>query len=332
MEADAAGGSLFGRERELALIHRFHERGARGPATLVLEGEPGIGKTTLWLAGVEAARQQGRVVLQARPAEAERDLSFSALGDLLEPAAGRLEELSPPRRRALQVALLLSSGETAAPDARAVGLATLDLLRVLAEQGPLVVALDDTQWLDPPSRETLAYALRRLEREPVGLLTARRARAETLALGETERIVIGPLSLGALHEVIRSRASTTLARPTVVRVHETSGGNPFFALELVRALDGRELRPGDPLPVPATLRDVTASRFEPLGPDTREVLLYVAALARPTVEVLTAAAGEDAGSALEAAVAAGLLETDGSAVAFHAPAARLGALRLRASS
>jgi predicted ATPase len=99
MEAAAATGSLFGRGRELAQLHGVLER-ATGLAGFELEGEPGIGKTTLWRAGVEGALERGRVVLQARPAEAERDLSFSGLGDLLEPALGRLEELSPPRRRA----------------------------------------------------------------------------------------------------------------------------------------------------------------------------------------------------------------------------------------
>jgi ATP/maltotriose-dependent transcriptional regulator MalT len=312
----AVAGSLVGRERELAQVQRFLERTATGPAALVLEGEPGIGKTTLWRAGIDAVLEQGRVVCRARPAEAERDLSFSVLGDLLAPVLDRLEALSPPRRRALQVALLLDADEQAAPDARAVGLGMLDLLRLLAEERPLVVALDDTQWLDPPSRKTLAYALRRLEHEPVALLSACRPGAE--ALGEPERVVVGPLSLGALHELLRNRASA-MTRPTLVRIHETSGGNPFFALELARALEGRELRPGDPLPVPATLADLTASRFQRLDPEVREVLLYVAALARPTLEVVTAAVGERAGPALEAAAAAGLVETDGSRLLFAHP-------------
>jgi DNA-binding CsgD family transcriptional regulator len=319
MKSGGATGSLSGRERELKQILRLLERGVTGPAALEFEGEPGIGKTAIWRAGVETALERGRFVLQARPAEAERDLSFSGLGDLLEPAFERIEALSAPRRRALEVALLLASDEHAAPDAGAVGLATVDLLRLLAAEQPLVVAIDDTQWLDAPSRETLAYALRRLDREPVALLTACRPGAEALALGEVDRIVVGPLSVGPLHELIRRRMSTTMTRPTLVRVHETSGGNPFFALELVRALEDRELRPGEPLPVPATLNDLTASRFERLGPETREVLLYVAALARPTREVVTAAAGEDAASALAAAVAAGVVEADGSRLRFTHP-------------
>ena len=104
-----------------------------------------------------------------------------------------------------------------------------------------------------------------------------------------------------------------------MRVHETSGGNPFFALELVSALAGRELRPGEPLPVPATLTALTASRFEHLDPQARDVLLYVAALAHPTRQTVTVAAGEHAGAALEAAEAAGLVEAAGARLRFTHP-------------
>ena len=319
MASGATSKRLVGREPELAAIDTLLEQAQERPAALVLEGEPGIGKSTLWQAGIDRAGALGYRVLHARPAEAERELSFSGLGDLLAPALERLEALSPPRRRALEVALLLASDDRAAPDARAVGLATLDLLRLLAEDGPLVVAVDDTQWLDPPSRETLAYALRRLEREPVALLTACRPGADVLALGTLERVVVGPLSVGALRQLLRTRLDTSLSRPTLVRVHETSGGNAFFALELVNALEGRELRPGEPLPVPATLARLTADRFERLAPETRDVLLYVAALARPTLEVVAAAAGDGATRALEEAAAAGVLEADRSRLRFTHP-------------
>ena len=318
MNTAAAAESLFGRERELARIHRFFQRAATAPATLVLEGEPGIGKTTLWRAGVEAAQEQGRLVLQARPAEAERDLSFSGLGDLLEPALERLDALPAPRRRALRVALLLDAGKDA-PDPRAVGLATLDLLRLLVEDGPLVLAVDDTQWLDPPSREVLAYALRRLDSEPVAFLAARRPGADSDALGSRERVVVGPLSVGALQEVIRARVGSAVSRPTLIRVHETSGGNPYFALELVRALEGRDLRPGEPLPVPESLADLTAARFGPLGPEAQEVLLYVAALGRPTFDVVISAAGEHAAPALQSAADSGVIEAEGSRLRFTHP-------------
>jgi AAA ATPase domain len=191
METRAApSGSLFGRERELARIHGLLDATATGPAGLMLEGAPGIGKTTIWRAGVAAALERGRFVLQARPAQAECDLSFSGLGDLLQPALEHLGTLAPPRRRALEAALFLASHET--PDARVLGLATIDLLHLLAEERPVMVAIDDTQWLDRPSRDTLAYAFRRFQREPVALLSTRRPGGGSDALGDPELVSVGP--------------------------------------------------------------------------------------------------------------------------------------------
>jgi DNA-binding CsgD family transcriptional regulator len=319
MDPTASAGSLLGRERELAQIHELLETARTGPAALVLEGEPGIGKTTLWHAGTAAAREQGWVVVEARPTEAERDLSFSGLLDLLAPALVHLEALSPPRRRALEAALLLAADGPTAPEPRAVGLATLDVLRRLAKDGPLLVAVDDVHWLDSPSHQALAYAVRRLKREPVALLTAHRTGQEERSLGEPARVALRPLTIAALHELILARTGSATSRPTLVRIHETSGGNPFFALELVRALAGRELLPGKPLPVPASLGALTASRFDGLAPAARKVLLYVAALARPTVEVVAAAAGRPTARALRAAEIAGLVEADDSRLRFTHP-------------
>ena len=121
-------------------------------ARSVLSGEAGIGKTVLWKAGVpEAKRRFGRV-LAHRSVESEASLSFAELSDVLE---GVVEEVAPsllpPRRRALEVALLMTEPGAEAPDQRAIGLAVRDVLRLLAERRPVVVALDDSQWLDPSS-------------------------------------------------------------------------------------------------------------------------------------------------------------------------------------
>jgi AAA ATPase domain len=148
-----AGGqsvdAVVGREEELGSLREFVAGSRAGAHALVLEGEAGIGKTTLWLASVEAARERSPRVLAARPAAAERGLAHAGLGDLLDDV---LEEVLPalpaPRRQALEIALLLAEAEDRAPDARAVGVAVLTALRGLAEEGPLVVAVDDVQWLD----------------------------------------------------------------------------------------------------------------------------------------------------------------------------------------
>ena len=154
---------IIGREQELAFLHAFIGRAAGGPTALVLEGEAGIGKSTLWLAGVEHARAHGLRVLSSRPAEAERGLAHVGLGDLFEDVLDEvLPALSPPRRRALEVALLLEEETADAVDARALGIAARGALQELARERPVLVAIDDLQWFDAASAFAVAFALRRL--------------------------------------------------------------------------------------------------------------------------------------------------------------------------
>src|SRR4051794_27530012 len=109
---------LLERDAETAAVAAFIEQAARGPAALVLEGEPGIGKTELWSTGIAAARAEGLRVLESRPAEAETQLSFAVLRDLLVGAfADAVDALPARQRRALEVALLYEDGGEAGPDA-----------------------------------------------------------------------------------------------------------------------------------------------------------------------------------------------------------------------
>jgi predicted ATPase len=172
---------VVSREEELASLHAFIAETEGGPAALVLEGEAGIGKSTLWLAGVESARAQGMRVFSSRPADAERGLAHVGLGDLFEDVLDEvLPALSAPRRRALEVALLLEETSGDPVDHRALGVAVRGALQVLSEREPLLIAVDDVQWLDASSSSALAFALRRLASNQVLLLLARR-------LGEGDR-------------------------------------------------------------------------------------------------------------------------------------------------
>ncbi|MDQ3671754.1 MAG: AAA family ATPase, partial [Actinomycetota bacterium] len=284
---------IVGREAELASIHAFLERPAVGAVALVLEGEAGIGKSTLWLAGVDSARERGFRVLVSRPAEAERGLTHAGLGDLFEEALESVVPVLPaPRRHALEVALLVKE----APDGfdpRTLGVAVRSALEVLAAEGPVVLAIDDVQWLDPSSASALAFALRRLDDRSILLLLARRLgeRAETpdleLAIRDDrlERLHVEPLSLGATHQLLQAHLALTLARLTLLRVHETSGGNPFYALELARAL-GADVDPTQPLRVPESLEGLVRARVDKLPRATRESLLLAAAAGRPSAELL----------------------------------------------
>ena len=172
------GAAVIGRHEEkdtiLSLLSSVAD--GHGPAGIVLTGEAGIGKTTLWEAGVEAGREGSFRLLVARPAEPEAKLSFSGVGDLLDPFLEDVRALlPPPQRRALEVALLVVEAEGRAPEPRAVAVAFLGALRALARASPILVAVDDFQWLDAPSESVLRFAARRLADERVALLVTQRA-------------------------------------------------------------------------------------------------------------------------------------------------------------
>jgi DNA-binding CsgD family transcriptional regulator/DNA polymerase III delta prime subunit len=315
---------IIGREEELESLQAFFERTRRGPAALVLDGAAGIGKSTLWLAGIGAARGQGLRVLSSRPAEAERGLAHAALGDLLE---GVLEyvrpALPPPRRRALEDALLVEEAVYGL-DPRTLAVAVRSTLEVLAADAPVVIAVDDVQWLDPPSARALEFALRRLDEEPVLLLLARRLGGRStpseleraIEPDRVERLRVGPLSVGATHRLLRARLGRSFARPTLLRIQETSGGNPFYALELARALDAAA-DPTQPLPVPETLEALLRARLDGLPDATREALMLVSALGNPP-DALLRAAGVAQG-ALEPALAAHVIEHEDGVTSFTHP-------------
>ena len=251
----------------------------RAARAVVLEGEAGLGKTTLFEA---ALRETSARVLRCRPAPAETQLAFAALTDLL--ADVPLPELPGPQRRALEVALQRRGAGAVPPDVRAIAGGFLGTLRALE---PVVVAIDDAQWLDAPSRGVLEFALRRFDGR---VLVAQRPGGG--GLGLTNRITLGPLEPNALHELLDARGFA-LPRPALLRLHERSGGNPFHALQLA---SGRALKV-DALPEPA-----------------RELAERVALLYDRTLVRELAAPG-----ALDAAVAAGVLEVSGARVAFAHP-------------
>ncbi|HXV57043.1 MAG TPA: ATP-binding protein, partial [Gaiellaceae bacterium] len=283
MTTTVPGPSLevVGRDRELAALHEFLRAGP-GPA-LVLTGGPGIGKTTLWEAGVEAARREGLRILTARPTDAEARLGFAALIDLLDGVeADELRAVPPPQLHALEVALLRTApaGQPAQTQASTVGL--LNALRALAARDPLAVAIDDVQWLDPPSATALTYAARRLEGAEVRFLLARRPGAASaleaaLEPRGVERLDVGPLSLGATRRLLLQRVGLSVPRPLMRRIHSATLGNPLFALEVGRTLVEQGFPAiGEELPVPDVVEDVLGTRLAGLPGAVRQALLAVA--------------------------------------------------------
>jgi DNA-binding CsgD family transcriptional regulator len=323
--------TLVGREAELAAIEKFLNDLPAGPSALSIEGEAGIGKTTLWLNARRAADARGYRVLQARPAESEARLSYAALADLVGDAFDETRGTLPmPQERALANSLLRAA--TAEPaDARTTATAFVNVVSTLARDRPVLVAVDDVQWLDPASEQALEFAVRRLQPQ-VGVVVTRRAAGSgvaplglerALADDRLQRLVVTPLSLAALHHVIASRLRISLTRATLVRVAETSGGNPFYALEIARQFTGdAATRAADaPLPLPPSIQKLAADRVDDLSPLAKHAVLVAAALARPTLQIIADALAPEADGlrAVVEAEDAGVLLTEAGRVRFSHP-------------
>ena len=154
---------VLGREVEIAAIGEFLVDRTGNARALVLEGEPGIGKTTLWRWAAADAERQGIIMLRAQTSETEQELAFATLGDLLAGVLDEIGALPEPQRRALRIALLLDESDGRRLDERAVGTAFATLLREVAGDGVALVAIDDVQWADPSSWACIRFALRRLD-------------------------------------------------------------------------------------------------------------------------------------------------------------------------
>ena len=314
------------------MLADFLAAGRDRAEALVLDGEAGIGKTTLFEAAVAEAREQGFAVFSCRPAGAEAAFSFAALADLLRPVLPEgLERLPLPQRRALSAALLLEEVEGSAPDERAIAFAVFQLLggawrraaagrgrrRAVARRGVGVRAcVRASAACGGAGCDSRRAPQRRREAAPLGLDRA-------FPDERLRRLRLGPLSVGATHRLLRERLGVSFPRPTLVQLHETSGGNPFYALELGRALEqsGGRAGTGERLTVPTSLTELVSARLAALPEEVREVLEPVALLSEPTVSIVEAVASDPATvlERLRAAEAAAILELDDERVRFSHP-------------
>lgn len=322
----------------MATVSRSWERqavddllGAAGmaPSALVIAGEPGIGKTTLWLDGVERAREHGFRVLSTRADEAESVLAYAAIADLLQDVEPDLLTALPELQRVALDRVLLRTGSDGPPtDQRVTGSAVAAALTAVAARQPILLAVDDVQWLDVSSQAALAFAARRLTGR-IGLLLTGRAHAtepdpaDWLHLQTPDavtRIRVGPLSLRALHTMILERFGKAFPRSTMVRIAEVSGGNPFYALELARGVDGRS-SVGDAV-LPSTLTELVRLRTEHFDGQVGDMLLAACSVGDATVDLVAAATGlsvERVVELLEGPEREGIVRIDGNSVVFAHP-------------
>ena len=310
---------------ELRTVSEFLRSVTQQPSGLVIEGEPGIGKTTLWLSAVEQARNSGYRVFSARVGQAESVLAYATVADLLRDIDATVLAVLPDIQRvAVDRVLLRASSEDHTTDQRVVAAAFASVFDCLAADSPVLIAIDDLQWLDRSSKDVLAFAARRFEAQVGLLLTERSDAAGGSAVtwlklsrpDRIERVPVGPLSLGGLHTLVSARLERSFPRPTMVRIAEISGGNPFFALELARAIDAGSSKAQFMLP--GSLSELMRLRIGRLDREARKLLLAAASVVDPTVELLAQVTGACVES-LGEAEAKGIIGIDGNIVRFVHP-------------
>jgi len=334
----AVGGDLV-RSAEWQQVRGFAEIARAAPAALAVQGEAGAGKSTLWQAGVNVAVAAGYRLLRSEPSASETDLSFVGLSDLL---AGVLplvaDQIPGPQREALEIALLLRPAGDEPPTARAVGLAVLAALRGCLSEGPVLVAIDDVQWLDEASLEALTFALRRVADGPLSLLVAARteAAADPLTAGApppsrgwrdllaampaAEVIDLAPLDMWQIQNLLPRTVTAAQAR----EVARQSRGNPFWAIQVSASLEGAESQ------VPPLARALTDRLSRSLSPGAAAALAAVAAAGRigvaEALEVLKDLT--DPAAALDAAVLAGVVVETGDRLSAAHPLIAAAAVEL----
>jgi DNA-binding CsgD family transcriptional regulator len=304
---------LVARDAELEMIAEVLDREPTSVRALVLEGEPGVGKTSLWERGLAGGRDRGMRVLVSRASASETGLPFAGLIDLLdEVTVDELAAVPPPQLHALEVALYRAEPGEQPPTEQVVSLALLSALRSLSREQHLLVAVDDLQWLDRSSQAALAYAARRLQ-DRVTVLLARRPgprSAVEAAFGDerVDRLVVRSTTLAGTRQILASRLGLRLPHHLLRRVYDTTLGNPLFALEVGRMLVSTDLATvGDELPVPDAVEDLLGLRVADLDPTARRLLLALALDADLRAPQLRELIGADA---LDDASATGVVDVD----------------------
>ena len=325
----AVGGDLV-RSAEWGRVRDFARDVRPSPAALAIQGEAGAGKSMLWRAGVEVAAAAGHRLLRSEPSASEIDLSFAALSDLLADVLPLVAEQIPgPPREALEIALLLRPPGDQPPTARAVGLAVLAVLRACLAEGPVLVAVDDVQWLDGASLEALTFALRRIPGGPLSLFVAARTEAAAdpltagapppphgwrdllAAVSAAEVIDLAPLDMWQVQSLLPATVSAAQAR----LVARQSRGNPFWAFQVSASLGSA----GGPVPPLAHTLTDRLSRL--LSPPAADALAVVAAAGRIGIAEALAVLGhrDDPAEALDAAVLAGVVVETGNRLSAAHP-------------
>jgi len=329
-------GRLAGRTHEVGLLHRFLDDLPLGPRALILEGEVGIGKTSLLDQLAATARERSWHVLAASPVASELPWEFAALADLF----GRLppdlvERLPPAQQRALGVVVFRDAAPAESVDPLTLATAVRGALEALAEESPVVVAIDDLPWLDAPSSRILEFVIRRAGAAPIGLVGTVRTTwgphpaplfTDDVTPVPVDRLTVGRLGAEAITQLLADHDPTIVPTSTRLReIRRWSDGNPLVALQLLQ-IAPEEFGP-DSVPslgVPDALRHLISERLRTLNPGTRDVLLVAALSNAPSMARTTLAARDRATArgAVHDAVDGGIVSLRGDVLSFAHPMIR----------
>jgi DNA-binding CsgD family transcriptional regulator len=316
--------ALVGREEELARLRELVAPPHAESRTLLLLGESGTGKTMLVAQAVHAARAAGMRVLAAAGRESEQDLAFAGLHQLLRPVLSRLSCLPARQADALRAVFALS-GVTAPPDALLAGIAVLTLLSVVSDEEPLLVAVDDAQWLDQASLDALSFASHRMAEERIVLLVSARGAVPPAGFErEFPQLLLRPLQLPDAGRLLDTQPSPPRGRARE-QVLAQAAGNPMALVELSGLIasdpDAGHRWAAEPLPLAGQLTAIMAARYAALPGAARTALLLAAAADSPDLSGYVADLTIEA---LAPAEAAGLIRLDNSGLQFTHPLARSG--------
>ncbi|MFZ1164728.1 ATP-binding protein [Mycobacterium sp.] len=317
------------RQAEPRAVREFLDRAFAGPAGMVVEGEAGMGKTTFLWHVAEAAGIKGFRVLSTCGSPTEARYAYAAVADLLSAVDTAVLANLPAAQRAALERVLLLDGEGPPTNERMVAAAFLSVIQHPGVDAPVLMAIDDAQWLDVSSQAVFGYAARRLSGR-VGILAT--VRTGEPGLGDppswlrfarpdsTVRIRMSPLSLGGVHALISKRLGHTLPRPVITRIHEISGGNPFFALELARSVADEPSR--GVVDLPDSLAVLVRKRIGQPDDELSAVLLAASCTVFPTVERLSRAIDlniDRVVEVIESAEASGVVALEGNEIRFCHP-------------
>ena len=312
--------SLVGREEELSRLRELLAPPCQESRVLLLLGDPA------WKALAEAARvarSAGTRVLAAAGRESEQDLAFAGLHQLLRPALDRVAGLPARQAEALRGAFALSE-HPVPPDALLTGIAVLILLSALSDDGPLLVAADDAQWLDRASLDALAFAARRLESEQLVLLVGARGNVPPAGFErDFPQLLLAPLSPPDAGRLLDAQPHPLRGRPRE-QVLAQAAGNPLALIELTKMIaadpDAGRRWAAEPIPLTGRLTAVMTARYAVLPGTARAALLLTAAADSP--DLAAAAVPGLSSGVLAPAEAAGLIRLDTPGPQFTHPLVR----------